>query len=101
MSHFQPARLEHEGRALELLPAELAPLAVNAASWHGPGDPSSWLSVNVFQLARRKFPGLSNETLLELAGKALGISAQALRSAIEWNENYMRWHDGDESYRVL
>ena len=38
---------------------------------------------------------------LELAAKALGITAEQLRSSIEWHEQYMRFHDGDYNYRIL
>ncbi len=101
MSHFKPSRVEHEGRVLELAPDELDPLVSPGDYWHGVGSPSTWLAVSVFTKARSKYPGVPNEPLLALAGAAMGITAQALRGLIEWNENYMRWHDGDDGYKVL
>lgn len=69
--------------------------------WHGPGDPSTWLSVAVFLAARRRVGEAGDDIALELAAKALGTTVERLRGSIEWHENYMRWHDGDFDYKVL
>jgi hypothetical protein len=69
--------------------------------WHGPGDPSTWLSVAIFLEARRRVAAAGDAVALELAAQALGITVERLRGNIEWHEQYMRWHDGDEDYRVL
>jgi hypothetical protein len=80
-----------DGRALE-----------NAGNyWHAPGDPSTWLSVAVFLAARQMVGSAGDDVALALAAEALGITVERLRGNIEWHENYMRWHDGDDSYKVL
>ena len=50
---------------------------------------------------RRRVGEAGDDVALELAAKALGTTVDRLRGAIEWHENYMRWHDADPDYRVL
>jgi hypothetical protein len=69
--------------------------------WHSEGDPSTWLAVSTFLAVRSKYPNVADETVLALAAPALGVSQDALVGLIRWHENYMRWHDGDETYQVL
>jgi hypothetical protein len=69
--------------------------------WHGPGDPSTWLAVAVFWAARQRVGAAGDDIALELAAQALGTTVERLRGNIEWHENYMRWHDGDDDYKVL
>jgi hypothetical protein len=69
--------------------------------WHRPGDPSTWLAVAVFLEARQRVGAAGDQIALELAAKALGTTVERLRGNIEWNENYMRWHEGYEDYKVL
>ena len=69
--------------------------------WHGPGDPSTWLAVAVFLEARQRVGAAGDDLALDLAAQALGTTVDRLRGNIEWHENYMRWHDGDDEYKVL
>jgi len=101
MSFFLPATVEHEGRTLEVAPGELEPVVSGANVWNGEGDPSAWLAVAVFVAVREKFPGVPDETLIGLAAGAMGITAEHLRRSIKFQEDYMRWHDGDPDYRIL
>jgi hypothetical protein len=66
------------------------------SDWHGPGDPSSWLCAKIFSAAKSKTN--DRDLAFELGAKALGIPVEKLRSTVEWHVNYMRWHDGDDSY---
>ena len=93
--------IEYEGRAYELSAADARAFENSLNYWHGPGDPSTWLAVDIFIEARRRTGGAPDEVALELAAKALGITVETLRASIEWHENYMRWHDGEPDYRVL
>jgi hypothetical protein len=94
MSYFQDAAVTHEGSTFQLSAEEGRTLESGAYSWHGPGDPSTWLAVDVVQAARLKAAGAPDAIALELAAQALGITVERLDAIIRWHEEYMRWHDG-------
>ena len=94
MSYFQDATVAHEGTAFELSAAEGRTLENGAYSWLGPGDPSSWLTVDVLQAARLKAAGAPEAVALDLASQALGITVERLDEIVRWQEEYLRWHDG-------
>jgi hypothetical protein len=98
---FHDAQVTHDGQTFRVTAAEVAASQGPGPHQHSPGDPSTWLCIGVFTSLRGRFSALPTELQLELAGQALGIGAAKLRSAIEWHENYMRWHDGDPDYRIL
>lgn len=100
-SFFVDAELEHAGTTYRLPKSEADALVSRGSYWHLEGDPSSWLCVRTFQYLRSKFPALPQSAVLELEARAMAISAGEVRGAIEWSENYMRWHDGDPDYAVL
>lgn len=98
---FRDAAVTADGRTFTL-PAAEARATYNAGNyWHGPGDPSTWLAVAVFQLARGRVGDAGTDAALPLAAAALGITPDTLRDRIEWHEQYMRFHDGDPDYHVL
>lgn len=99
--YFQDATVEWGGSVFRFSVADGRALESQANYWHGPADPSSWLAVVVFLEARRRVGAAGDGVALELAAKALGITVEQLRSSIEWHEQYMRFHDGDDDYRVL
>lgn len=99
-SHFHDAEVTHEGRTVRFTAAEARACQSAGNDWHGPGSPSTWLATAVFTHVRARF-ALPNEPALLLAAHSLGITVEDLRGKLEWNENYMRWHDGDPDYRVL
>lgn len=98
--YFHDATIEHEGRTYTILARDCQKFAIGSSAWHGPGDPSSWLAVEIFREARRIVGEAGDGVAMTLAAKALGITEYQLYNAIEWHENYMRWHDGDSSYSV-
>lgn len=101
MSYFQDAWVTCQGQEYRLSAEEGRALETRSLNyWHGPGDPSSWLGVAVFQLAQQKVEA-PQRVALELAAAALGITLERMRALIRWHEQYMRWHDGDLTYRVL
>ncbi|MAT96436.1 MAG: hypothetical protein CL608_04770 [Anaerolineaceae bacterium] len=89
------------GRKYSLSLAEQNALVSRLNYWHGEGNPSTWLAVSTFLAVRHKYPNVAEETVLALAALALGVSRDALVGLIRWHENYMRWHDGDETYQIL
>jgi hypothetical protein len=101
VSYFQDATVTHEDREIHFSAEEGRAMEGGTHYWHGPASPSTWLAVAVFQKAQEKAAGTPQSVALELAAQAMGMSEKKLVAAIRWHENYMRWHDGDESYRVL
>ncbi len=101
LSYFRDAEVEFEGCTFRFSAEEGREMELGSNYWHGPGDPSSWLGVDVFLAARERVEGAPDQVALELAAKALGMSIPDLCDLIEWHENYMRWHDGDPGYHVL
>lgn len=100
MTYFHDAAIEYEGRTYTLTAAEAAALESPFNYWHGPGDPSTWLCAAVLRRALAITRGAPHAVALDLAAAALGIPRAKLDRAIEWHEQYMRWHDGDEDYSV-
>lgn len=101
MSYFHDATVTHGSLTFSLSAEEGRALESPSDGWHAPGDPSSTLAVEVFHAAQLKVASAPEAVALDLAAKALGITVERLRSIIRWQEEYMRWHDGDPDYRVL
>lgn len=70
------------------------------SGWHGPDDPSTGLTVSLFQAIRAKYPGVDVGTAEELTGLALGLPRDQVTARIDWHIGYMRMHDADDSYDV-
>lgn len=100
-SFFVDAAIDVAGRAYRFTKREGDRLVTRGSYWHGPGDPSSWLAVAAFRRVRAKHPALGEGDALALTARALVITVEKLRSTLRWHEQYVRWHDGDDSYRVL
>ncbi len=96
----EDAVIDYEGRTLELSLKEQKALLGGSAHFHSARDPTTWLSVAVFNAVTRKYRDVPQTVVLDLSALALGIDRAALISRIRWNENYMRWHDG-VPYSVL
>jgi len=99
--YFQDASVEYEGRTVHFTAEEGRAMKGSTNYWHGPANPSTWLAVATYWAAREKLKDAPEAVALELAAGVLGITVNDLRSSIEWNEQYMRWHDGDPDYRIL
>lgn len=98
-SHFeQDVSVSHEGRTFTLTLDEQRECERRGNLWHGKGDPSTSLVVDVVRAARRKCEGAPETVARELAARALGITAGKVDDGVEWHEQYMRWHDGDSKY---
>jgi hypothetical protein len=101
MSYFQDAEVRFEGNYFSLTAEGASSLESPFNYWHGPGDPSTWLCAAVVRRSLEIVNGAPNAVALELAAGALGISVDKLSRAIEWHEQYVRWHDGNEGYSVF
>lgn len=101
MSNFKDAVVELDGQMLTFSAAEGEAQEDTGNYWHGPGDPSTWLSVAIVRVVQCKYPTLANAPALDLAAQNLGITVEKLLANIDWHEHYMQWHDGDPDYRVL
>jgi len=100
-SHFHEAAVHVGDQVYHFSLEDGRSLESDGNYWHGPGDPSTWLAGAVFLAARQRVGAAGDAVALELAAAALGTTVERLRGNIEWHENYMRWHDGDDDYRVL
>jgi predicted RecB family nuclease len=101
VSYFRDALVVYEGRELRFFAAEGQAMEGGSHYWHGPASPSTWLAVAVFETVRERAAGAPQSVTLELAAQAMGMTVEKLIAAIEWHEQYMRWHDGDDDYHVL
>lgn len=59
----------------------------------------SWLCASLYRAMKARTGSI--EPSIALTAQLLGQSTEQVRGALEWHDNYMRWHDGDESYTVL
>jgi hypothetical protein len=100
-SYSQDASIEYQDQTFYLSAGECRAVEDDVNRWFGAGDPSTWLTVAVFELARRKVGAAPQSIALGLTARALGLSIDNVISRIEWHEQYMRWHDGDQDYSVL
>ena len=100
-SYSQDASIEYQDQTFDLSAEESRAVEDGVNRWHAKGDPSTWLTVAVFELARRKVVNAPEAIALELTSKVLGLAVSEVVSRIEWHEQYMRWHDGDSDYSVL
>lgn len=94
MTFTEDVTVEHDGKRYTLTAAELQQRASYEPAWQSsPGRPSSGLVDAVFARAREN--GAPEAAAYELTARALGISVDKVRSALEWESSYRRMHDGD------
>jgi hypothetical protein len=63
--------------------------------WHNREDPSTWLCAATVSKAAGKFRAvLSRAQIIELCAQTLNLTADKLESSLDWNANYMAFHDG-------
>ena len=93
--HFSLAREELAG----LHRYQTPPYRLTSNYWNADG-PSTWLTVSVFTLIRRKYPSLTEKDHLMVAGHVLRTDWKEVVRLIRWNENYLTAREGAE-YTVL
>lgn len=76
------------------------PFRLTSNYWH-PEGPSTWMTVAVFNLARRKYPKLTEKEHLMVAGHTLRIDWKEVVRLIRWHESYIAIHEGGGEYEVL
>jgi len=63
--------------------------------WHHREDPSSWLCSSIVYRARNKFgTKLMRKDIIRLCAATLNITAAKLEQTLDWNANYLAFHDG-------
>jgi len=63
--------------------------------WHNPSDPSTWLCAAAVRRAIIKFSrDIPRQKLIQLCAETLNITVQKLEDNLNWNANYLAWHDG-------
>lgn len=89
---LRPARVTIDGQEHTVGEAELEGLdqALSTGTW-------KIASVYFAMKSRTR----SVDASLALTAELLGHTVAQVKSALEWHEQYIRWHDGDPSYSVL
>jgi hypothetical protein len=100
MGYFHDGEIKFRGQVIRFSAEEASRYESEGNYWHGSGDPSSWLGVEIFLAARDKLGEAPVEVAAALAAQVLGISPERMNALLDWHENYMRWHDGDWDYTV-
>lgn len=67
---------------------------------HYAGDVgSSWFQTSMVSRAKSLLhPPLPREQVLLLCARTMKITVADLEGTLEWNANYMAWHDGGSAY---
>jgi hypothetical protein len=89
------AFVDYNGKKYRITSKELESIYSTGHYWHHKTDPSSWLSEAMVTMAKRKFKGkLPRDHVILLCSRLLNITPEKLEGNLEWNANYMAWHDG-------
>ena len=89
------AFVKYNNKVYRITLKELKSLYSTLNYWHHKTDPSSWLSEALVSLAKRKYERLlPRDIVILLCARLLNITPEKLESSLNWNANYMTWHDG-------
>ncbi|MBN1524817.1 MAG: hypothetical protein JW904_10055 [Spirochaetales bacterium] len=89
------ACVDYNNKEYRLTLEELKSMYSSLNYWHSKTDPGSWLSESLVRLAKRKYKGiLPRKVVISLCAGLLNITPEKLESNLDWNANYMAWHDG-------
>ncbi|MEN8208807.1 MAG: hypothetical protein ABFR50_06115 [Candidatus Fermentibacteria bacterium] len=89
------AKTEHQGQEYSFSEEDFEYLNSASNYWHHEQSPSTWLCWSTVNLARRKFGEiLPRNKLILLCADTLNITVEKIESSLNWNANYMAWHDG-------
>ena len=100
IARFNPQPIDLDGERYGLSHKELAPLHRYKTNYWHPNGPSTWMTVATFNLARRKYPDLTEKGHLRLTAHVLRVDWKEVVRLIRWHEQYMTFHDG-AAYQVL
>ncbi len=93
----------HDGKEYRFSEKDFEKLDRDSLYWHNPTDPSTWLCAATVNQALIKFGDeLPRAKLIRFCADTLNISLEKLESSLDWNANYMAFHDGGtvEEYHV-
>ena len=91
------SKIDHQGQECSFSEEDFEYLNSPSNYWHHSKSPSSWLCCATVNHARKKFGKiLPRYKLIGLCADTLNITEQKLESTLNWNANYMAWHDGGE-----
>ena len=89
------AKVEQQGKEYKFSEEDFKYLNTFGNYGHPEKSPSSWLCSSAVNHAKVKFGKiLPREKLIKLCADTLNITAEKLEIALDWNANYMAWHDG-------
>ncbi|MBD3278037.1 MAG: hypothetical protein GF388_07045 [Candidatus Aegiribacteria sp.] len=89
------ASIVHHGKEYSFTGEDYEELNRDSLYWHNPTDPSTWLCAATVQRAIINFGDeLPRKKLIKLCAETLNISMQKLENYLDWNANYMAFHDG-------
>ncbi len=92
------AAIEHQGQVYSFSEPDYEYLNSSSNYWHHSESPSSWLCCAAVSRAKMKFGKiLPRDKLIELCAVTLNIEVMELERILNWNANYMAWHDGGKS----
>lgn len=97
------AIVTHQGKEYQFTEKDFKELNRYLNYWHNRTDPSTWLCAATVKHAILKFSSkLPRAKLIDLCAQTLNISKQKLEGALDWNANYLAFHDGGtvEEYHV-
>ena len=89
------ASIEHKGQECNFSEEDFEYLNNSSNYWHHIKSPSSWLCCAAVDHAKKKFGKiLPRQKLIGLCADTLNITVKDLERTLNWNANYMAWHDG-------
>jgi len=89
------AKVLHQGQEYSFSEEDFKYLNTSSNYWHHEKSPSSWLCSFVVNRAKVKFGKiLPREKIIKLCADTLNITVGKIESNLNWNANYMAWHDG-------
>ena len=89
------ARVLHDSEEFRFSEEDFEQLNSPSNYWHHRTDPSSWLCASTVLHAKIRFRGrLPRAKLIKLCAETLNITEQKLEDTLDWNANYMSFHDG-------
>jgi hypothetical protein len=78
----------------KITPSEIIEFKSPSNYWNGEGDPSTWLMEKIFNFVKKKYVNEPKSVQKKIASHLLNITEDRLSSSLDWNKQYIKWHDG-------